>query len=564
MGTTLQRSMYELAQAEPDAPALAFYGSDRSHEWISRSDLLAAAERAGGRLAELGLGEGSVCVQVPYNDRFAVDVLLGSLVVGALPLLVAPPAIQGTNSSLPEILDNIIGRTSAPVVVAAEAIADMREGLTAKHPETTFVFGPDDLGDAEPAPWADRAEGDLAALQLTSGTTGFPRICMWRQQNVMAALDGMATAMGVTSDDVYLNWTPLYHDMGLMNNIMLCLTRGIPLVMMSPFDFVRRPALWLQGVHDTQATTTWSPNFGFALAAQRIKDKDLEGVDLSHVDGFWNAAERIHHETIVAFRERFDGYGLRADAIRTNFGCAENVGGATFTPPGEEVPTEHIDATLMHEKQEAVVVADSSVGGDSVTLPVVGCGKAHPGITIHILDDAGDDLPDGHVGSLALDTSSRMEGYMYDPEATAAAFHNGLLKTGDLGYLRDGEFFWTGRVQERIAIRGRKIDPSDFEAPLLAIPDLRAGSFAAFGQDDSGLGTQRIVVIVELQAEPAQPTDDIKAAVKQAIVDGLGVGVDEVVLVRSGTLTKTSSGKRRHRHFAELYQRGGLTEFEVA
>lgn len=559
MGNTLQSTIYELAQSDPDARALAFYSADRTHRWISRGELVESAERAAGHLSELGLGEGSVCVQVPYNDRFAVDMLLGSLVLGALPLLVAPPAIQGTNSSLPEILDNIIGRTSAPVVVAVDSVSDLGDRLASKHPSTRFVFGCEGLGEAPAAPWAMRDSGDLAALQLTSGTTGFPRICMWRQQNVMAALDGMATAMGVTSDDVYLNWTPLYHDMGLMNNAMLCLTRGVPLVMMSPFDFVKRPALWLQGVHDTGATTTWSPNFGFALAAQRVRDRDLVDVRLDHVDGFWNAAERIHHETIVAFRERFTPYGLRPDAIKTNFGCAENVGGATFTLQGDSVPVEHVDPVAMHERQEAV---PAEAGTPS--LPVVGCGKAHPGITLHILDESGDDLPDGHVGALALDTASRMEGYMYDPEATSAAFHEGLLKTGDLGYLRDGEFFWTGRVQERIAVRGRKIDPSDFERPLLTVADLRAGSFAAFGQDDSGLGTQRIVVIAEAQDERSQSVADIEAAVKQAILDGLGVGVDDVVLVASGTLTKTSSGKRRHRHFSDLYRRGQLTEYEIA
>lgn len=558
MGNTLQSSIYELAQSDPDARALAFYAADRSCEWISRGELISSAERAAGRLAELGLAEGAVCVQVPYNDRFAVDVLLGSFVLGALPLLVAPPAIQRTNSSLPEILDNIIGRTGSPVVVAADSVSDMGVHLTAKHPNTRFVFGPGELGEGSAATPADRDDCDLAALQLTSGTTGFPRICMWRQQNVMAALDGMAKAIGVSKDDVYLNWTPLYHDMGFMNNMMLCLTQGIPLVMMSPFDFVKRPALWLQGMHDTGATTTWSPNFGFALAAQRVKDRELTDVNLEHVGGFWNAAERIHHETIVAFKERFTDFGLRPDAIKTNFGCAENVGGATFTALGQEAPVEHLDAATMHERQEAVIAEDGVT-----SLPVVGCGKAHPGITIHILDESGNDMADGQIGDLALDTTSRMEGYMYDPEATAAAFHNGLLKTGDIGYLRDGEFFWTGRAQERIAIRGRKIDPSDFETPLLGIPDLRAGSFAAFGQDDSGLGTQRIVVIVEVQDNHIRPANEIKSAVKQAIVDALGVGVDDVVLVASGTLTKTSSGKRRHRHFSGMYQRGQLAQYEV-
>ncbi len=559
MGNTLQSSIYEMTNADPGARALGFYSADRTCEWLTRGELIEAAERAAGRLRDLGLREGNVMVLVPYNDRFASEVLLGSLIVGGLPLLVAPPAIQGLNSSLPDILHGIIERTSAPVVVAADTVESMRHDLHARHPQTQFAFGPEEFGTGPAGiDWSMRGPHDLAGLQLTSGTTGFPRICMWRQENVMAALDGMATAMAVGQDDTYLNWTPLYHDMGLMNNFMLCLTKGIPLVMMSPFDFVKRPGSWMRGVYDTQATITWSPNFGFALAAQRIRDKDLEGVTLDHVKGFWNAAERIHYDTIVAFKERFAPYGLAPDAVKTNFGCAENVGGATFTPPDEEVPFEHIDAVAFHERQEAIA-GEPGPGN----LSLVGCGKPHPGITIHILDEEGRDLPDGHVGALALDTASRMEGYLHDPESTQAAFHGDLLKTGDLGYLREGEFFWTGRAKERIAVRGRKIDPSDFEAALLNIPDLRAGSFAAFGHDDAKLGTQKVVIVTEVRDERAQETDDIRSAVKQAVFERLGVGVDDVVLVSQGTLTKTSSGKRRHRHFAQMYEAGELAEYEI-
>jgi acyl-CoA synthetase (AMP-forming)/AMP-acid ligase II len=244
--------------------------------------------------------------------------------------------------------------------------------------------------------------------------------------------------------------------------------------------------------------------------------------------------------------------------VKTNFGCAENVGGATFTPSDEEVPFEHIDAVAFHENQEAI----AGEPGEG-RLPMVGCGKPHPGITLHILDEDGKDVPDGHVGYLALDTASRMEGYLHDPESTQAAFHGDLLKTGDLGYLRNGELFWTGRAKERIAVRGRKIDPSDFEAALINVPDLRAGSFAAFGHDDAKLGTQKVVIVTEVRDERSQEIDEIKAGVKQAVFERLGVGVDDVVLVSQGTLTKTSSGKRRHRHFAQLYEAGDLAEYEI-
>jgi acyl-CoA synthetase (AMP-forming)/AMP-acid ligase II len=341
--------------------------------------------------------------------------------------------------------------------------------------------------------------------------------------------------------------------MGLMNNLMLCLTLGVPLVMMSPFDFVKRPALWLQGLSDTGATITWSPNFGYALAAERVADRELEGVDLSAVRGFWNAAERIHSGTIRAFGERFSRWGVEALALKSNFGCAENVGGATFTSPADEISVEHIDPVALHELQLARVVDDDDERGVSV----VSCGRPHAGISIHILDNEGRRLPDGHIGNLALDTVSAMDGYLGDPEATAQALKGSLLNTGDVGYVRGGEFYWTGRAGDRITVRGRKIDPSEFEAPLATVTGLRTGSFVAFGIDNADDGTQRVVVIAEIRENEVDRETTV-ASIRRAIFDRLGLRVDDVVLVTKGTLTKTSSGKRRNSHFKDLYLKGGL------
>lgn len=554
---TLQSRIFQHALSQPDRKAIGFFDSDRSCDWLTYGVLAQSAGSVGASLVDLGVRPGDVVVLVVYNDRFGVDALLGALSAGAIPLLVAPPVIQGANSSLLDVLNDVVRRTSASVVIGAPVLAALRSGLEERHPNTRFVLGADEFPEAGTIVPHLPEEGEYAAFQLTSGTTGFPRICMWRQSSVIAALEGMASAMGVGPEDTYLNWTPLYHDMGLMNNLMLCLTMGIPLVMMSPFDFVKRPALWLQGLADTGATVTWSPNFGYALAAERIRDSDLDGVDLGEVRGFWNAAERIHAETIRTFQHRFASYGVTPASLKTNFGCAENVGGATFTESGVEVPVEHIDLAVLHEAQKAVAASSSAA------ISVVGCGKAHPGIRLHVLGQNGEDLPDGEVGELALDTVSAMDGYLGDVEATAEALDGGLLKTGDMGYLRNGEFFWTGRLKERITVRGRKVDPSDFEAALLTVPELRAGSFVAFGLDDSDLGTQKVVLVTEVPDGPADQTEHLRGSVRRAVVERLGLGIDEVVLVRRGTLAKTSSGKRRHRHFRNLYQQGELRQYEV-
>lgn len=566
MTDSIQARILSQLEKNPDARALSFYSSDGEFRWATRAELFREASRYAHYLAGEGVQKGDVCLIVLPSEEYAALMLLGVLLAGGIPLLIAPPVLQEKEafSSLLDILKGVIGKTNPRVVIGAESMAAHRQELEALSSAPRFIFG------GKPADGAgfDRFEArlpspeEVAAMQLTSGTTGVPRICVWRQRNVLAALDGMWQAMSLREDDVCLNWTPLYHDMGLVNNFLLCLTSGIPLVMLRPQDFVRKPGLWLRGLHDTGATVTWSPNFGFAIAAQRVRDSELKGVRLDHVRGFWNAAERIHYETLVAFERRFGPYGVRPEALRTNFGCAENIGGATFTAPGERFQFEHVDRARLQEERVAQVVAAGGEAGEVVT--VVGVGQPFPGMEINILSEEGAPLPEGRVGEIALKTPSRMEGYLDDEGSNQYALFGDYLRTGDLGYLRGRELFWVGRVRERITIRGKKIDPSDFEPILFQVPGLRHGNFAAFGVDDEGQGTQRIVLVAEVRDGNHYSVDEILGDIRNQVWMRLGINVSEIVLVRAGTLTKTSSGKRRHRYFRDLYLAGQLQAFAVA
>jgi acyl-CoA synthetase (AMP-forming)/AMP-acid ligase II len=365
----------------------------------------------------------------------------------------------------------------------------------------------------------------------------------------------MIPAMRLGDDDTCLNWTPLYHDMGLVNNFLLCLVKGVPLVLLSPVEFVKKPATWLRGLFASGATVTWSPNFGFALAAQRVRDSELAGVRLDHVKALWNAAERIHYETICAFQQRFAPYGLEPDAVRTNFGCAENVGGATFSDPAGPFVAELVDERTLHERHVARRVDGDARPG---AVWVVSAGRPAPGLSLKILSRTGRELPDGRVGEVALATPSRMAGYLGDAEATRRALYRDLLRTGDLAYKRGDEMFWVGRVRERINAYGKKLDPSDFERVLLRCEDLRAGCFAVFGVDDGRRGTQRLVLVSEVRQPLAHPASEVAARVREQVTLHLGVTLDDLLLVPPGTLTKTSSGKRRHRHFHRQYLAGSL------
>jgi acyl-CoA synthetase (AMP-forming)/AMP-acid ligase II len=557
-GDTLQARFEERLREDPDGRALAWYEPGSPVEWVSFEQLHHRASGIASNLVGRGLRPGDTCIIVLPSGDLAANMLMAVLLAGARPLLMAPPALLGMNSDLPRILRATVARSEATMVMLPASLRGDEEVLGESGDSVTRLYSDDDLeGDGTLPEMGELTAGDIAALQLTSGTTGLPKICVWTQRAVLAALDGMATAMGLTTDDVCFNWTPLYHDMGLVNNFLTCMSSGVPLVMMDPHAFIKRPINWMRGLQETGATVTWSPNFGFSLLAQRTSARQLEGLDLSGVRGFWNAAERIHARTYAHFLEVFSDVGVAAEALKTNFGCAENIGGATFTPEGETYVVEHIDPVQFRAEGVAV-----PVGADHPdALPIVGAGKGHPWLNVVILDDHDTPVADGVVGAVALDTPSRMEGYLNDPEATSEAIVGDLLKTGDLGYVRDGELFWTGRAQERITVRGKKIDPSDFEPILFDISGLRQGRFAAFGVDDAEAGTQAVVIVTELVEDREVDPDEVAALVRKEVTTRIGVGVADVVVVTPGTLTKTSSGKRRHRHFRQMYESGALQDF---
>jgi acyl-CoA synthetase (AMP-forming)/AMP-acid ligase II len=517
----------------------------------------------GALLAERGLRPGDTCILALPSDERCAGILTGALLMGAVPLLIAPPTVQaqGRYSSMLRVLLQVAKKAKPRLVLAPASTTATSDELRELGRTTRVGFLDDDRAASPPVAALPLCSPtgrstDVAAMQLTSGTTGLPRVCVWKQEAVLAAIDGMATAMRLGAEDCCVNWTPLYHDMGLVNNFLLCMLRGVPLLMFDPVAFVRRPATWLRALSDTGATMTWSPNFGFALAAERVRSEELEGVRLDRVRAFWNAAERIHLRTFDAFHQRFAGYGVSRAALKTNYGLAENIGGATFGDLDREATVELLQERPL--RRRAIARLASSPSGEERTVAVVGVGRASPGVEVRILSRLGRELPEGRVGEIALRTPSRLTGYLGDAPATRRALFGDLLRTGDLGYLRAGELFWVGRVRERINTSGRKLDPSDFERALFQVADLRQGCFAAFGIDDPRSGTQRVVVVTEvldpLERSGRQVIDDVH---RQVFLE-LGIKLDDVVLVPRGTLTKTSSGKRRHRIFRDLYVEGDL------
>jgi fatty-acyl-CoA synthase len=554
---SLQSEIARRLEEAPDQPALTFFDPSGGWRWLSFAELHRRASCCAGHLQDRGLRPGDVCVLVMPSDQHACDAILGVLLAGGVPVSVAPPVVRGLHSNLAEVVRHVVRTTAARAVLIGEEGWPLGAELAARRPGLAVIKAPNAWAHASPdAMTPALPAGDaVAALQLTSGTTGFPRVCVWDQKAVLAALDGMEAAMGLTADDVCVNWTPLYHDMGLVNNFLLCLVKRVPLVMLETMAFLKRPSSWLRALFETRATTTWSPNFGFALMTRRVSDRELDGIDLAGVKGFWNAAERIHLETMRAFHERFARFGVSMAALKTNFGCAENVGGATFSDPNGTFVVEHVDRQALHQEGLARPPADHR-SNDAVS--VVGVGRPYPGMRIEILSDRGRPLADGRIGRIALATPSRMRGYLNNAAETRRAIRGDFVLTGDLGYKRGEELFWVGRARERINLQGKKYDPSDFEKAVFGVAGLREGCFAAFGVDDARLGTQKLVIVAERRQDNGRPDDELIDDLKEEMARHVGVTVHDVVLLEQGTMTKTSSGKRRHRHYRQLYADGAL------
>lgn len=562
INASLQARLYQRLDQSPESKAIAYYDPKEALSWVTFEELYNQSLEIAAQLSSKGFKEGDVCVIVLPSGHLAARSIMGVLLLGGNPLLVAPPAVQGSLLDLPKILKHTARKAGASVVLCADTMTDLREELSKDLDGVTLLFGEEEIvqAGADFKPERIYPEPDsIGAMQLTSGTTGFPRVCVWSQEGILAALDGMEEACGITTEDICFNWTPLYHDMGLINNFMLCMTAGIPLVLFSPHEFVKRPYLWLRAMQDTGSTFTWSPNFGYAITAQRTRDSQIEGLDLSHVKAFWNAAERIHYDTVVAFYERFKDYGLQKSALKMNFGCAENVGGATFTAMDEEYQIEHLDASRLYGDWVAEQVEEGQEGA----VTIVSCGQPHPTLGIEILSDDNELLPEGHVGRVALRSPSRLLYFKDDQESTDAAHHEDLLLTGDIGYKRNNNLYWVGREKERIVMRGKKYDPSDFEPILFDIEGLRTGSFVVFGVDEGAHGTQRVVIVTEVREPLSSSLEDISSDISKQVFLRLGVTVSDIELVKAGTLAKTSSGKRRHRHFRQMYIDGKLKQYRV-
>jgi 1-acyl-sn-glycerol-3-phosphate acyltransferase len=370
--------------------------------------------------------------------------------------------------------------------------------------------------------------------------------------NLLANVRAMGRGARATSEDVFVSWLPLYHDMGLIGGCFATMVLGFPVVLMSPLAFLSRPSQWLRAIHRHRGTISGGPNFAYELCLRRIAEAELEGLDLSSWRFAFNGAEPVSPETMSAFVEKFARWGFRRSAMAPVYGLAECSVGLAFTPPGERWRVDLLDRNRFSSSGEAIAAR----ADDPSPLQVVSCGEVLPGHDVRVVDAAGLEVADRNEGLLQFRGPSATSGYYRHPEATKALFAGEWLNTGDRAYLSDGHIYVTGREKDIIIRGGRNISPYELEEAVGDIPGVRRGCVAVFGSLDTASGTERVVVLAETRDPDPGRHAEIRTRINELAIGLIGAPVDDVVLAPPHTVPKTSSGKIRRLAAREYYERG--------
>lgn len=514
--STIVEVLAARAAHEPDSVYFELFDEPTTY-----GGLWALCRRHAAGLAAAGVGRGDrVAILLPTCREFFAT-FFGTMALGAIPVPLYPTLGAAA-------LGNVFAHSGARVAVTIAWFEASVRAARDAAPALACVVEPDELARPAPEPaWPVVDPEDTAFLQYTSGSTGDPKGVDLPHRSLLANVRAFVEAVAPRPRERVVSWLPLYHDMGLIGLGLGALYAPCHLYLLPPD--LRAPRLWLELVTRTRATITASPDFGYRNCVRHVHD--TRGLDLSSLRIAFTGAEPIRPETVRAFEAHF---GLE-NVVLPAYGLAE--------------------ATL------AVALGDQ--GAPLRVDPTgrwVGVGRAIPGVEIAIWQDGGEEgdgagrlLPPGEVGEIVVRTPGAMRGYYRDPDATRHALRFGWLHTGDLGYLEpDGYLFVVGRQKDLIIVRGENVMPLDVERVVDAVPGVRYS--AAVGVGSARTGTERLVVVAEVR-EPDLPPDrasDLIRAIVARVREERGFRPARVLLVRPGTIPKTTSGKLQHARLTEM------------
>lgn len=559
LGCATLPELLELRSREhPHRKAFTFLeNGDREGESVSYAELDLWARRIGKALEEAGAGGGRVVLLYPSCLDF-VAAFFGCLYAGAT-VVPALPALTGRGARQ---LEAIVSDCRPVVLLTTASFKNVivRAGTLRLGP-VSLVSTDDMRGVKADTSWSRVEVGgeEMALLQYTSGSTGSPKGVMVTHSNILHNQEFIRERFEHSEDDMMAGWLPMFHDMGLIGDVLQPIYVGAHCVLMSPGAFLQDPRRWLLTITRHGVVSSGGPNFAYDLCVDRIPRDRRDGLELHTWQVAFNGAEPVRPSTLERFATEFEPYGFRREAFYPCYGQAEATlmvtGGARSSPPALcEIP----------ETAEG----DSAKRGETRRPHVVGCGSSSPDQRVIIVDEA-TCLPvsEGQVGEIWISGPSVALGYWDKPKETQSVFQARLavtgegpfLRTGDLGFVLERELYVTGRSKEVMIVRGRNHYPQDIEETAGSSHSaLVNGGGAAFLIEDAG--SEHVVVVCEVHRNFALEgrVGEIAGNVRETVVEAHGLRVNTLVLIEADTLPRTSSGKIQRRLCRDLYLAGQL------
>ncbi|MFE8604352.1 fatty acyl-AMP ligase [Archangium violaceum] len=492
-----------------------------------------------------------------------VTAFFGCLSAGVVPIAVNPPLPTERTSRIQAIVDD----AGAAAVLTAGNLQPILQSWLAQDERLAGLplLATDAMDGAEDGAEPRRpVREDLAFLQYTSGSTTLPRGVRVGHDNLMANLECIRHTIQLEERSVSVTWLPCFHDMGLINGVLEPVYAGCLSVMMSPLAFIRRPRRWLEAISRYRATHSGGPNFAYDLCVRKIPAREREGLELGSWRQAYLSAEPIRRDTLVRFHDAFTAQGFQWKAFYPCYGLAE----ATLAVTGGDLEAEplfrSVDNTAL-EQRRIVEVREGTTG----STQVVGCGTAGLDTEVLLVDpETRQRVAADQVGEVWVRGPGVARGYLGRAEESRETFEARLdtgegpfLRTGDLAFIQGGEVFIVGRLKDVLIIRGRNYYPHDLEWTVgQCHPALRAGCAAAFLVEEQG--QEKLILAQEVQREHQEgaPLEDILGEIRQTIAEQYGLQLHRAVLVRTGGIPRTSSGKIQRRLCRSMFESGQLEE----
>lgn len=502
----------------PDHPFLTLVHRDGSETRLTYDALIRKAERWAAAYTAKGIAPGERIVVIFEHGADLYAAYIGALLMGAVPAMFAHPSPKLSDEVYFETIQTLLNGSQAAGLATWRELAEKLEPVTRKVPGIRAVLIEADVPAQSQTAHATPTDPDAPAfLQYSSGTTGLKKGVMISHRALLWQVRRYAETIGATEKDTIVSWLPLYHDMGLIACFFLPLITRCRLIALSPFDWVKRPDMWLDAVSRHKGTLSWLPNFAYAFMAKNASTTDW---DLSSLRGVINCSEPVTQRAHAAFTERFARNGFRASALGASYAMAETTFAVTSAGCG---------TTPL-----------ATVTQDGRTL--VSSGRVLPETEVRICDSKGEPLPDGETGEIEVASPSLFYGYDGNPELSARVLSEGRYRTGDLGFLDNDHLYVTGRKRDLIIIGGKNIYPHDIEALAEKVDGIVPGRTVALGDRDDEAGTETLIVLAE-SGMPEENWPALATAVRETVAAATEVTPRDVRIVPQRWLRKSTSGK---------------------